>query len=108
MRRHDSTLIVLLIIVIFLLVALLFRGTTPPAPVALTLTSETPITVFFKAPDGSNVLPPRTMPLWQYVDVPRASTEASLTSFMAEFEADLHRHDPTFHLTHEFIDGKVW
>jgi hypothetical protein len=28
--------------------------------------------------------------------------------FEAAFEQDLHRHDRTFHLTHEYIDGHKW
>lgn len=28
--------------------------------------------------------------------------------FELAFEQDLHRHDGTFHLTHEFIDGRKW
>lgn len=29
-------------------------------------------------------------------------------AFEAAFEQDLHHHDRTFHLTHEFIDGHKW
>ncbi len=54
------------------------------------------------------VLPPRSMPLWQYVQQGTQGTEEHLSAFEAAFEQDLHNGDSRFHLTHEVIDGKTW
>ncbi len=54
------------------------------------------------------VLPPTSMPLWQYVQGGDAAVEDRLERFQRAFEADLHNRDDSFHLTHELIDGKEW
>jgi hypothetical protein len=57
---------------------------------------------------GSEVLPPRTMPLWQYVESGPKATDERLAAFERAFERDLASGDSTFHETHEIIDGRDW
>lgn len=79
------------------------------APAALDV--RDPITVRWETTvDGKveEVAPPQTMPLWQYVQGEDRSTEGRLDAFEAAFEQDLHHEDPTFHRTHELIDGRTW
>ena len=62
----------------------------------------------WETPDGVEVLPPELTPLWQYVQEPDFSNAFNESDFRSAFERDLHNGDPTFHLTHEVIDGKEW
>lgn len=88
------------------------------APVTVAAADETrvldvrdPVLVRWEVGDGTErweALPPRTMPLWQYVKEGDEATAKRLRMFEAAFEQDLHNGDKSFHLTHELIDGKTW
>lgn len=79
-----------------------------PTNPALVLDSHTPIVVRTEDASGTQVMPPVTMPLWRYVQEEAAMPSAEMDAFQFAFEADLHRKDPTFHRTHELIDGRTW
>lgn len=72
------------------------------------LSDKMMITAHWEKPDGTQVLPPETMPLWKYIQDPDNANAKEVNDFKFAFEDDLHNHDLTFHLTHEFIDGKKW
>jgi hypothetical protein len=54
------------------------------------------------------IMQPRTMPLWEYVQGGDRAVQDRLDAFEKAFEKDLHTKDTSFHLTHELIDGKEW
>jgi len=69
------------------------------------LTNLSLIEVHYQSSDGADVSAPETMPVWQYVEAQRGGKDMALRWAI---ESDLHNGDPTFHLTHEEIDGKTW
>ena len=69
------------------------------------LTNLSLIEVHYQSAGGNEVSAPETMPLWQYVEARRGGKDMALRWAI---ESDLHNGDPTFHLTHEEIDGKTW
>jgi hypothetical protein len=75
------------------------------AAVARPLSNLDPIEQHWEDPDGNEVMPPETVPLWKYVEVERGGPD---TDLRAALEADLHAGDATWHKTHEICDGKEW
>jgi len=70
-----------------------------------------PVLVRYETYSGGELhemLPPKSMPLWQYVQGGDDAVEDRLESLERALEADLHNKDTEFHLTHELIDGKEW
>jgi hypothetical protein len=97
--------------------ALLSAGFFEPAPVAVAyadsrlLDVRDPVVVRCEAVAGGEnqeLMPPQTMQLWEYVEGGDSAVKRRLDAFEQAFEADLHNHDKTFHMTHELIDGKQW
>ncbi len=70
-----------------------------------------PVVVRFETYSGGErqeLMPPQTMPLWEYVQGGDSAVQDRLEEFEKAFEKDLHKKDRSFHLTHELIDGKEW
>lgn len=65
------------------------------------LSNLTPIVVHYLHPDGSEAMPPDTMTLEDYVQSPDLATRQELTRLEAAIEADIHRGDGKWTLTHK-------
>lgn len=66
---------------------------------------HTPMVVRYETAAGSAVRAPRLTTLGEYIELSDQTEDRALRSAI---EKDLHAGDPTFHLTHETIDGKEW
>jgi|GEM_PF-2893214 len=75
----------------------------PRAIAPLDLDSTMPVIVRHETPDGVQVAPPETMPLWKYVEQERGGSDTDLRRAL---ECDIHAGDTSLHLTHELIDGR--
>lgn len=60
----------------------------------------------WETPDGTEVLAPQVMPLWQYVGEADEAQARAFREFELAFERDLHDGDRTFAGTHHLIDGR--
>lgn len=60
----------------------------------------------WETPDGTEVLPPQAMPLWQYIGEADDPQSRALREFELAFERDLHNGDRSFSETHQLIDGR--
>lgn len=83
-------------------------ATAAPASTQTLDTVATLVVVRHETADGIEIAPPETMQLWEYVEKRDADNARRLVELEAAIEADLHAQDPTFHQTHEHIDGKKW
>jgi len=116
MRRGTTYFLMLWMAVLtlwtgFLALSMMGRAPVSPAYAKTTLDVNDPVTVRWEATlDGriQQIVPPTTMPLWEYVQAGNQSTGDRLEAFELAFESDLHAKDPTFHHTHELIDGRRW
>ena len=65
------------------------------------------IIVRWETADGTEVLPPKQVPLWQYVQVPQLETASRLSGLETALEHDIHQWRVGCGLmhTHDFIDG---
>ena len=70
--------------------------------------SKTLVIQRWETADGTEVMPPRLVPLWSYVQSSDNAIASDALAFQHAFEVDLNVHDLTFHRTHEVIDGKEW
>ncbi|MFA6167772.1 MAG: hypothetical protein WC700_14220 [Gemmatimonadaceae bacterium] len=52
--------------------------------------------------------PSEVMPLWEAMRTVDANAANKDVELRSAIESDLHKHDATFHLTHEEIDGRTW
>lgn len=110
---HLTTAVVSVTVAVFLMTAFApWEGYTKAAiagheakPVALD-SMTTRVTYHCVSPEGREVLSPAVVTLCEYVESPDRALSADLGGFKHAFEFDLHAGDPTFHLTHEYIDRK--
>jgi len=73
------------------------------------LSTETPVVQKWLDPETrERIIPDERTTLGMLIFEPDFAHQAELNSFELAFEFDLAKNDPTFHLTHEFIDGKRW
>ena len=89
-------------------IALAVLAVVRPWERPLVLDAHTPIVMRWETPDGTEVLPPKTVELWEFVQIPDRNNANALLDFQGAFEHDLHAHDLTFHFAHENIDEKQW
>lgn len=113
-RILDIILTAAIVAVIVLAALLLLAPWQPDIIEAVAVHAAEPldvndrIIVRWEYPDGTEAMPPENVALWEYVWLPVEEGRADEQAFRSAFERDLHAGDPTFHLTHETIDGKEW
>lgn len=105
-RRDLVSAIALTVALCALVVAFAAYARLPEQPEVLS--NMTPVIVHWQTLDGTEVKPPEVMPLWQYVEPGDTKNAEDLLALKLAFESDLEAKDPTFHKTHELIDGKQW
>lgn len=76
------------------------------AHVAAPIDTDQQVIKRWETPDGTEVLPPQVMPLWQYIGEADDAQSRALRQFELAFERDLHKGDRSFSETHQLIDGR--
>lgn len=109
--RHIAFVVADHVLTIAITLALVFgvlsaTGAMPRGnAAAAAIDVKTPVIVRYETPDGQQIRPPETMPLWQYVQGADNTNRFALADFKAAFENDVHAGDGKWENTHELIDG---